>query len=85
MFLEGHSDMTNLQTRKRKLELETCGRIRGRALCVSPKAHYLEIREKGRRARFLISYETIYAKAAEIAARELRAARLEARKAKRAR
>ena len=52
--------MSKLSQRKRKAVFETDGAIRGRPLVVELTPPLAFIREKGRRARYEISWEGIY-------------------------
>jgi len=76
--------MTELKTAA-PLRRETSVIYRGRPLVIALHPGYLEIRSKGLRRGYAISYQAIHDAAARIAANEARLAKLEAKKAKKGR
>jgi hypothetical protein len=68
-----------LAKRKTRLVFEVSGAARGRALIIEAKPYVAVLREKGRRMRYEITWESIYWLAAKAAAEEARAARKQKR------
>jgi hypothetical protein len=79
--------MTSLRERKTKLSFETDREMRyrgkSRAIVVMPQPFYCSVRLKGTRQVFDIAWDTIYMKAAQIAAEKARAERKGKREGKR--
>ena len=71
--------MTQLSRRKTRLTFETDTLVRRRAIIVEPEPLICVVRLKGTRQRLALSWESVYVRAAEIAAEQLRAARKAAR------
>ena len=60
--------MTRLAVRKTQLRFESDARVRNRSLIIEPTPYLCRIREKGRRQRLEVSWESVYWLAAKIAA-----------------
>lgn len=74
--------MTALRQRKTRLIIETDTMLRGRCIIVEPSPFIATVRLKGTRTRYQISWESVFMRAAQIAADQLRAERKARRKAK---
>lgn len=67
--------MTAISKRKTIIRAETSCQIRRRPLMIELTPLTVILREKGRRARFEVSWESVYILAAQIAADRVRAER----------
>ncbi len=67
--------MTALTQRKTRLTFETADTVRNRPVVVECEPYCATVRLKGKRIRYSISWASVFYKAAEIAADNLRAAR----------
>lgn len=67
--------MQNILDRKTRLVMLTPTRIQGREIVAEVKPWGLELRQKGRRLRYGITWDSIYTRAAQIFADKQRAER----------
>lgn len=68
--------------RKTRLEFETDATVQGRALVVSVYPHYIEVRQKGLRSGYAVTWEAVHDLGGKMAAAKAKAEQSAGKRAK---